>query len=212
MNNLPEILGVYDLNGILLGIQERSKFYTEIEQEFNTTGKITRQIKTIKLLLMNSDGRIYVQKRSKLKRENSGLWDKTVGGHVLENHSWSLTLVKECAEELGVPVALLPSEEFDRSVRAADLSIIAIIRELAVVPNFLSHRKSLNGDFIQPLISGFYIGYYDGAIRFVDGESSGIEIFSREELLAEIQDHPERFTEDLKFMMGHYQEYFVPIR
>jgi isopentenyldiphosphate isomerase len=49
---------------------------------------------------MNSAGRIYLQKRSKHKAENAGMYDKTVGGHVVAGDSFNMTMVKECAEEL----------------------------------------------------------------------------------------------------------------
>ena len=81
-------------------MQDRKEFYKEIKQEFKDHGQITRKVKTIRLFLMNSAGRIYVQKRSKLKEENSGMYDKTVGGHIVAGDSANMTVVKECAEEL----------------------------------------------------------------------------------------------------------------
>jgi hypothetical protein len=56
-----------------------------------------------------------------------------------------------------------------------------------------------------------YIGYYDGAIRFKDGEATGIEVFSLDELKLELKEHPEKFTEDLKFMIEKYEKYLVSI-
>lgn len=51
------------------------------------------------------------------------------------------------------------------------------------------------------------VGYYDGAIRFVDGESSGIEVFSLKELEADIKHNQDKFTEDVKFMIKKYRKY-----
>lgn len=79
---MAENLEIYDLDSNLLGIQERESFYEEIKSEFAKKNKISRKVKTIRFLLMNSSGRIYIQKRSKIKNENAGLYDKTVGGHV----------------------------------------------------------------------------------------------------------------------------------
>ena len=56
-----------------------------------------------------------------------------------------------------------------------------------------------------------YVGYYDGAIKFRDGEASGIEVLSLDELKEELTTHPEKFTEDLKFMIEKYEKYLVPI-
>ena len=66
--------------------------------------------------------------------------------------------------------------------------------------------------FVQPYITTIFIGYYNGAIRFVDGESSGIEVFSLDELKEEIRKNPEKFTEDIKFMIKKYEKYLVPIK
>ena len=210
---MAEKLEVYDLKDNLIEVKERSKFYSEIKEEFTETGKVTRQVKSIRLLLMNSQGRIYLQKRSKLKNENPGLYDKTVGGHVSAEDTYNMTTIRECAEELGFPASILPPKEFARAIKVTDLSIVGIFKKVDHISNFLSTRITRKGDkFIQPYMTNIYIGYYDGAIRFVDGESSGIEVFSLEELKQEIKDNPTKFTEDLKFMINKYQQFLKPIK
>ena len=44
---------VLNSNGKPVGIQDRKKFYSEIKEEFNKKGKITRKVKAIRLILMN---------------------------------------------------------------------------------------------------------------------------------------------------------------
>ena len=56
-----------------------------------------------------------------------------------------------------------------------------------------------------------YAGYYDGPIKFKDGECSGIEVFSLSELKEELGNFPNKFTEDLKFMVEKYEKYLVPV-
>jgi isopentenyldiphosphate isomerase len=97
---MAENLEIYDLDSNLLGIQDRKDFYKEIKSEFAEKGKISRKVKSIRFMLMNSSGRIYLQKRSKIKEENPGLYDKTVGGHVSAGDSFDMTAIRECAEEL----------------------------------------------------------------------------------------------------------------
>ena len=210
------MLEVYDLKGRLIGVQERREFYRHAREEFAKTGKITRKIKTIRLLLMNSNGKIYLQKRSKKKKENPGLFDKTVGGHVVKGLNWTVsltvTLVRECAEELGFPAAVLTEEEFSDAVKTIDLGVIGVFKQVGHDSNFLSLRKSLDGDFLAPMDSVFYVGYYDGAICFKDGEASGVQTFSLEELEQELREHPEQFTEDLKYMVKKFGKHLVPIR
>ena len=209
---MSEKLEIYDLNSNLITIQDRKEFYNEIKAEFKTTGAITKKVKAIRLLLMNSSGRIYLQKRSELKTENSGLYDKTVGGHVNAGDSFDMTVVRECAEELGFAAAVLSPEEFERAIKVTQLSIIGIFKKIEYLPNLLSARILSDGSRIdQPLMVSFYFGYYDGSIRFVDGESSGIEVFSLDKLKIELKEHPQKFTDDLKFMIDKYETLLIPI-
>ena len=208
-----ELLEVYDLNGKMIDVEERGKFYKNTKNEFTKKGKVTKKVKTIRLLLMNSNGTIYLQKRSKIKEENTGLYDKTVGGHVSSGDSAEMTVIRECAEELGFPAAVLSQENFNKAIKVTDLNIIGIFKEVEYLENFESIRTIKNKKkFIQPYITQIYIGYYNGPIKFIDGESSGIETFSLKELEKDIQENPEKFTEDIKFMMKKYRKYLKPIK
>lgn len=208
-----ELLEIYDLSDKLLGTQKRDEFYQEIKDEFAKRGKITRKIKTIRLFLINSQGRIYLQKRTRLKPENPGLYDKTIGGHVSAGDSFDMTVIRECAEELGIPAAIVPYDDFDKAIRSTDLSIIGIFRKIDFDKNFESLRVSQNGfKFTLPSINSMYLGYYDGSIKFKDGESSGIEVFSLNELKEELKNHPQKFTEDVKFLINKYNKLLKPIK
>jgi len=209
---MSEKLEIYDMDGNLLELKDRSEFYSEIRKEFKETGKITRQVRSIRLLLMNSKGRIYLQKRSNLKNENSGLYDKTVGGHVSAGDTFNMTVIRECAEELGFPAALLPDEDFGKASKVTSLDIIGVFKKIDHIDNYMSIRVNKDGSkFIQPFITQFYFGYYDGPIKFVDGESSGVEVFSLNELRTAIENDPSKFTEDVKFMVSNYGNFLNPI-
>lgn len=210
---MSEKLEIYDLNSNLITIQDRKEFYSDIKAEYKTTGVITRKVKAIRLILMNSSGRIYLQKRSELKTENTGFYDKTVGGHVCLGDSFEVTVIKECAEEMGFAAAVLPPEDFERAIRVTQLKVIGIFKKIDYLPNFISTRVLSDGSEIrQPLMNSFYFGYYDGAIRFIDGECSGIEVFSLEELKQELAENPQKYTEDIKFMIKNYESFLVPIK
>jgi len=211
MGPMEELLDIYNMRDELTGVQERSKFYREIEEEFAKTGKITRKVKTIRVLLMNSQGRVYIQKRSLTKSHNAGLYDKTIGGHILHNHTVHITLVKECAEELGIPAVMLADDEFARAVTSTNLSIIGIFKRAEIVTDYMSVRKSKKGDILQPFISTFIVGYYDGAIRFCDGESSGIEVFDLSDLHDAILQYPERYTDDLRYFIEKFRNHILPV-
>ncbi len=209
---MSERFEIFDMNGELIAVQERKEFEKEIAEEFAEKGRITRKVRAIRLLLLTSQGRVYLQKRSKMKRANPGLLDKTVGGHAAAGHSYSMTVVKECAEELGFPSTVLDTSEFRKAVRVTDLTIIGVLQLIEILENFVSKRRLADGSFFeQPYITGMYLGYYDGPIRFVDGESCGIESFSMQELRDELAAHPEAFTDDLRFMVDRYEQLMVPV-
>lgn len=210
---MNEFLEIYKLDDTFLGNQDRKDFYNESKKEFNDTGKISRKVKTVRVLLLNSLGRIYLQKRSELKNENPNLYDKTVGGHVVAGNTFELTVVKECAEELGFPATVLSGEEFKQAVKSIDLKIIGIFKKVDYISNFESMRILKNGSsFIQPYMTEVYLGYYDGAIKFADGESCGVETFSFDQLKKDIVNNPSKFTEDLKFMINKYSDLLIPIK
>lgn len=207
-----ELLEVFSLKERLLGVEERDAFYAKSRVEFEETGKITRQVRTVRLLLMNSQGRVYVQKRSSGKSDNAGLYDKTIGGHVPAGFTYDLVVTKECAEELGFPAAVVSSDDFERAMGAVPLEVIGIFHRIDYQSGFESTRLLRNDTrFVQPYMTSFYIGYYDGAIRFADGESSGIEVFSPTELKADIAAKPDKYTEDLKYMIKKYGKFLKPI-
>ncbi len=208
---MSEKLETYDLKGKLLGTQDRDIFYKENKEEYKRTGKVTRQVKTIRLLLMTSAGRVYVQKRSHTKKENAGLYDKTIGGHVPAGYPFDMTLIQETHQELGLPLVVLSKDEFEMASKNTDLTIIGIVKKIGHVNAFLSTRTTTDDKFVQPYITNFYIGYYDGGIRFCDGESTGLEVFNLDQLEKQMIEEPAKFTEDLKFMIKKYKKYLVPL-
>ena len=83
-----ELLNVYDASGAIVGMQTR--------REAQATGFAAG---AVQLLLVGPDGRVLLQRRREDK-ENGGLWDKSVGGHVLAGESFDEALVREANEEL----------------------------------------------------------------------------------------------------------------
>lgn len=208
-----EKLEVYDLYGNPLCIMERDDFYKMIREEYAKTGKITKQVRVVRFLLMTSDGRIYVQKRSPSKKENPGRYDKTVGGHVKAHHSDNIGAFLECQEELAIPMHPLSDSDFEAVRKTNDLSVVGIMQFVEKISGLISIRQSADGSsFEQPVIAAFYIGYYNGPIRFKDGESTGVETFNLVELEALMKEKPDSFTEDLKFMIKRFRRYLVPLK
>ena len=83
-----ELLNVYDACGVVVGARPRN----EAQAEGFAAG-------AVQLLLVGEGGRVLLQRRREDK-ENGGLWDKSVGGHVLAGESFDHALVREANEEL----------------------------------------------------------------------------------------------------------------
>jgi len=83
-----ELLNIYDASGAVVGSMERGAAKA---QGFAAGA--------VQLLLVNPQGRVLLQRRREDK-ENGGLWDKSVGGHVQAGEAFDDALVREANEEL----------------------------------------------------------------------------------------------------------------
>ncbi len=209
---MAELLEMYSEEGELIGEMEKKKFHENQRKEFFEEGKVKSRHKAVKLILMTSAGRIILQRRSKWKGDNAGMWDKTIGGHVTKGDSFDLTMLKECAEELGIPATIIDKSEFENSAATTDLQVLGILTKLSYLDFCKSHRKQKDGKiWTEPSMVQFYVGYYDGAIRFIDKESCGIQVFTLEELKAEIEENPDDFTDDVRYILDKFEKYIKPI-
>lgn len=87
-DQVRELLNVYDEAGAVIGSMERG----EAKAQGFAAG-------AVQLLLVNPQGRVLLQRRRDDK-ENGGLWDKSVGGHVQAGETFDAALIREANEEL----------------------------------------------------------------------------------------------------------------
>jgi len=124
-----ELLDVYDASGTVVGSMARG--------DANAKGLA---VGAVQLLLVNQEGRVLLQRRREDK-ENGGLWDKSVGGHVQAGESFDAALVREANEELfgradADRVALVADLDFDldsakrRPVRARRMRLELGLRDI----------------------------------------------------------------------------------
>ena len=85
---IHELLNVYDAAGVVVGSMERG----EAKARGFAAG-------AVQMLVVNQDGRVLLQRRRDDK-ENGGLWDKSVGGHVQAGETFDEALLREANEEL----------------------------------------------------------------------------------------------------------------
>ena len=205
-----ELLDVYSFEGEVVGQMEKKEFHERIRQEYQEKGSSSIRHKDVKLFLLTSKGRIILQRRSKWKGDNAGMWDKTIGGHISSGDTFELTMLKECAEELGIPATIVKPEDFNKATTTTDLHILAIIKPLILLDNYQSHRMHEGEKWTESSITQFFFGYYDGAIRFIDSESCGIQVFTLEELEEEIKTSPDNFTDDIRYMISKFRNLIKP--
>ncbi len=211
MNFPEEMIDYYSYQGELIGSMEKKQLHEKMRKEYFKKGQVSVRHKHVRLILMTSKGRVILQRRSKWKGNNAGLWDKTIGGHVSSGDSYDLTMLKECAEELGIPATVVKNELFERTVAKTDLHVLAILTKLTELDNFQANY-SVKGkkNWIEPQMTRFYIGYYDGHIKFIDKEACGIQVFTAEELDEELHENPDAFSKDMHYILKKFKHMMKP--
>ncbi len=91
MSTDEELLSVVDLNDRVIGVRCRSEVH-----EFNLPHR------AVHILVFNSKGDLFLQRRSQNKDVNAGLWDSSAAGHVDHGETYDACALRELNEELGV--------------------------------------------------------------------------------------------------------------
>jgi isopentenyldiphosphate isomerase len=68
--------------------------------------------RAVHVLVFNSCGEIFLQKRSMKKDRQPGVWDSSCSGHVDSGEIYDETVVRELREELGLKLNSLPQKLF----------------------------------------------------------------------------------------------------
>ncbi|MBU1039118.1 NUDIX domain-containing protein [Patescibacteria group bacterium] len=201
---MSEILSTFLLEDVERSIpMERDEFYKEQTEVFKKVGKPTRACEIVHVLIFNSHGELLLQKRSYDKNHNAGLLDKSVGGHIRYGDTADYSVMVETVQELQTPsIVLKNDDDFKKTlVLLSDyLSTIAVVKH--------SHSKIYN---LKRVISGetiiianklhAYFGLYDGSIKPVDREASGVLFYSLANLDKEMISLPEAFTSDMHILL-----------
>src|SRR5215831_10057483 len=74
--------------------------------------------RAVHVLVFNSRGQIFLQKRSMKKDRQPGLWDSSASGHVDSGEEYDTTAVREVREEIGLTLPHPPTRLFKIDARA----------------------------------------------------------------------------------------------
>jgi ADP-ribose pyrophosphatase YjhB (NUDIX family) len=129
-----EPLNVYDAEGSLAGAMPRAQ-----------AKRSGLAVGAVNILLVNRAGEVLLQRRS-ADKENGGLWDKSVGGHVRAGEDFDETAVREAGEELfddpGSPRVVLGADEtrFRERLADTDLREAVVFRRVSLQRNLRDVR------------------------------------------------------------------------
>ena len=73
--------------------------------------------RAVHVLVFNSRGEVFLQKRSMLKDTAKGKWDSSTSGHVDSGEHYGATAVRELGEEIGLKVSQVPERLFKIDAR-----------------------------------------------------------------------------------------------
>ena len=96
-----EMLSVVDSHDHVVGTERRDKVH-----------ELGLRHRAVHVLIFNNNGDLFLQKRGLHKKENPGLWDSSVAGHVDAGETYDACCVREIEEEVGLVLSVTPQRLF----------------------------------------------------------------------------------------------------
>src|SRR5450432_2467887 len=85
--------------------------------------------RAVHVLVFNSRGQVFLQKRSMKKDRHPGVWDSSASGHVDSGEHYDATAVREVREEIGLALAQTPELLFNIAAGAeTDQEFVRVYR------------------------------------------------------------------------------------
>lgn len=121
-----EIFNIYDKEGNHLGIAPKSECHKRGVNFYH---------KPVWIWIINNDGNVLIQKRSKNKKVSGGLFDVSCGGHVKFDETIIEGAMRELYEELGLKInksqyKFLGEYRCDETMEIAQVYIIKITSDI----------------------------------------------------------------------------------
>jgi isopentenyldiphosphate isomerase len=107
--------------------------------------------RAVHVLVFNSRGQIFLQKRSMKKDRQPGLWDSSASGHVDSGEDYDTTAVREVREEIGLTLPQAPTRLFKIDACAeTDQEFVWVYRCESEGPFELNADEIERGDWFSP--------------------------------------------------------------
>lgn len=158
MQNTAEIFDVVDENDRVIDRRPRAEVH-----------RLGLRHRAVHVLVFNAGGELLLQKRAPHKDCNPGLWDTSVGGHLLSGEEYDAAATRETAEELGFTPADAPELLFK-----------------------LDACAETGMEFIQ-----VYELHHDGEVTPQESEIARVRWVGAAELEQWMADQPQAFTSSL---------------
>ncbi|MBI5392936.1 hypothetical protein HZA96_03625 [Candidatus Woesearchaeota archaeon] len=204
-----EYLGAYDHEGRLRKVRERKRLLEEIKTYSKKHNDANLAVRVVHLFLMNKMGELYIVKRGD-KDENPFLYDKTLGAHMIHGEAYDIGLKRECFEEFELETAIVEPEAYKWVIKKTNLYEKAAITKIALDPWFKSVRKMKKEEpWVKRHRVQTYVGMYEGALRYLDGEAINLKMITLDNLEKEIISQPEIYTPDLVDLVSRYRPHLL---
>jgi isopentenyldiphosphate isomerase len=107
--------------------------------------------RAVHVLVFNSRGEIFLQKRSMSKDKSPGLWDSSASGHLDSGEDYDACAVREVREEIGLRLNVCPQKLFKLPASVeTDQEFVCVYRCEAEGPFELHPDEIERGDWFSP--------------------------------------------------------------
>jgi len=107
--------------------------------------------RAVHILVFDSKGRVFLQKRSQSKDTHPGAWDSSTSGHVDSGEDYDTAAVRELEEEIGLRVSVPPERLFKIDACAeTDQEFVWVYRLTSEGPFTLHPEEIECGEWFTP--------------------------------------------------------------
>jgi isopentenyl-diphosphate delta-isomerase len=134
--------------------------------------------RAVHVLVFNSCGQVFLQKRSMTKDKSPGLWDSSASGHLDTGEDYDTCAVREVREEIGLRLEHCPERLFKLAAGTeTDQEFVWVYRCDHEGPFELNRDEIDRGDWFAPEQVTRWMaerpGDFAAAFRFIWGRVSG---------------------------------------